>query len=355
MKYLFDIGHPFDFHCFKHTIQYLLKNNHQVLVTSRDKEMTLYLLEKSGFTYICTGKNLGSKIGKVYSLFRNDYRIFRAARAFRPDVFVSFFHPFAAHVGKLLGKPVIGFHDTEVAGAAVRLGLPFTDRVVVPGCYHRPLPVHKKITFNGIFELAYLHPNYFTPAPRAFVEEILGLKKPGERYILTRFVSHSALHDSGHGGLDWPAKISLVTRLQEFARVFISSEEELPGVLRPFQVHIPPERMHDVMSYAELLFGESATMAAESAVLGVPAIYLDDQGRGYTDELEEKYQLIFNFKTNPGSQEQALAKAIEILTTPGSKEEFSKRREKFLAGTIDVTAFMIECIEKCLPGKKGCS
>ena len=58
---------------------------------------------------------------------------------------------------------------------------------------------------------------------------------------------------------------------------------------------MPPEEMHTLLYYATLLYGESATMASEAAVLGTYAVYLDDVGRGYTDEEESKYGLVFNF------------------------------------------------------------
>jgi len=36
----------------------------------------------------------------------------------------------------------------------------------------------------------------------------------------------------------------------------------------------------------------------EAAVLGTYSIYIDDEGRGYTDEEELKYGLVFNSKTS---------------------------------------------------------
>jgi hypothetical protein len=58
---------------------------------------------------------------------------------------------------------------------------------------------------------------------------------------------------------------------------------------------------HSVPGGASLLFGESSSMAAEAAVLGVPAIFIDNSGRGYTRELEREHGLIFNFsEDDPG-------------------------------------------------------
>ena len=342
MKYLFDIGHPAEFHCFKNTIRNLIQKGHDAVITARDKDVTLKLLEKFGVPYYCTGKNLPSKLGKIYSLFRNDYRIFTIIKRFKPDIIVNFFSPFAAHAGKLLKKPVIGFHDTEKAGASIRLAQPFTDVIVVPECYKRRLPAEKTVKFKGVFELAYLHPDYFSPDPG--VLKLIQVEK-GEKFVLLRFVTHSALHDTGRKGMTLEMKRQVVKELQKRARVFISSEEELPPELKKFQIRVPPEKLHDVVFYAALIFGESATMASESAVLGTPAVFIDDKGRGYTDELEEKYGLVFNFSDRAGGQRKTLKKGIEILQAQDAAKLWQAKRVRLLDDYIDVTAFMTEFIE----------
>lgn len=54
----------------------------------------------------------------------------------------------------------------------------------------------------------------------------------------------------------------------------------MPAELESFKRKIPPEKMYDALAFSALLYGESATMASECAVLGTPAIYLDDFGQG---------------------------------------------------------------------------
>ncbi len=126
-------------------------------------------------------------------------------------------------------------------------------------------------------ELAYLHPNYFSPD--LSVLELLGVKK-GEKYAILRFVKWNANHDLGHTGITPENKIKAVQEFAKHARVFISSESELPEELESFKRKIPPEKMYDALAFSALLYGESATMASECAVLGTPAIYLDDFGQG---------------------------------------------------------------------------
>ena len=83
---------------------------------------------------------------------------------------------------------------------------------------------------------------------------------------------------------------NLIKTLSKYAKVFISSEDSLPDEFRPWQISIPPEKMHDALAYATLFIGEGATMASECAVLGTPAIYVNSLQLGYLFE-EEKYGL----------------------------------------------------------------
>ena len=124
----------------------------------------------------------------------------------------------------------------------------------------------------------------------------------------------------------------------------ISSEGPLPDDLESFRISIPPEKFHDVIASAALVYGESATVASEACMLGVPAIYVDSTGRCYTRE-EEQAGLAFNFTESEADQKKSIKKGVELLSTPGIREEWQRRRDKFLAEKIDVTAFMAWFIE----------
>ena len=97
-------------------------------------------------------------------------------------------------------------------------------------------------------------------------------------------------------------------------------EEELPEEIEKYRIKIAPEKIHSVLYYANLFYGESATMASESAVLGTPSIYLDDNGRGYTDEQEKLYGLVFNYDESIQNQEKSIDKAKEILSSYDQKK-----------------------------------
>jgi uncharacterized protein len=162
--------------------------------------------------------------------------------------------------------------------------------------------------------------------------------------MVMRFVSWDAYHDKGLNGFTDANKIKAVKAFSKYAQVFISAEKDLPPALDPYKIQIPPEKMHDVLAHAALFFGESATMASESAVLGTAAVYLDQVGRGYTDE-EEIYGLVYNFKNGLPDQEHAIQKGLELLKKPNLKQEIQENRRRFLENKIDVTAFMVWFVE----------
>lgn len=92
-------------------------------------------------------------------------------------------------------------------------------------------------------------------------------------------------------------------------------------------------------------------MASDPAVLGTPAIYLDDEGREYTDNLEKSYGLVTNYTESPEDQEKSIQKGIELLQNPNLKEKTMVRRNRMLEEKIDVTCFLTETIEEYLVTK----
>lgn len=337
MRILIDIGHPAHVHYFKYFIQRMENNGHSFLVTARDKDVSQELLKSYNIAYKNRGKGGKDLFGKFVYLFKADLFLFNQAVNYNPDIFLSFSSPYAAHVSRLLRKPHIAFTDTEHAKLGNLAFVPFSDVVFTPSCITKNFG-KKQIRFYSYMEMCYLHPDYFTPDPSIF--RLLGIEK-NRKYVIIRFVSWEASHDVGHSGISIENKINAVKAFSKIAKVFISSEGKLPSQLEKYRINIPSKKMHDALNFATLLYGESSTMASESAMLGTPAIFIDNDGRGYTDEQEQNYNLVYNFTESKIDQERSIQKGIELLSIDGIKKEWKKRRQKMLADKIDVTAFMI--------------
>jgi len=342
MKILIDINHPAHVHYFRNFYRIMTENGHEILVVSRNKEIEHKLLSLYNIPFVTRGKGKSGKLSKFLYLIYADWKIFILSLKFRPDLFLNFLHPYPSHIAKLLNKISLVFSDTEHAKLHHKITVPFATKVLTPSCYTIDLG-KKHIRFNSYMELAYLHPNYFTPDPA--ILSILNVKE-GDKFVIIRFVSWAAAHDFGHTGLSLENKRKTVLALSEFAKVFISSEGELPDDLEKFRIDIPFHKMHDALYYSSLLFGESATMASEAAVLGTPSIFIDNDGRGYTDEEENKYHIVNNFTESEPDQEKAIVKALEIIQDNEGQEKYSQIRKLLLAECIDTTEFMMSEVLK---------
>jgi len=345
MKIVVDIGHPAHVHYFKNLIWLMQEKGDEFLIVARNRAFIFNLLNVYNFNYIDRGRGSSNIIGKILYLPKADFLIYKIAKKFKPDLFISFGSMYAAQASKALGRPHIAFNDIEFLGAAYILYSPFTDVIFTPYCYRRELG-KKQVRFNGFMELCYLHPNYFKP-DQSVLEE-LGIEK-GEKYVIVRFVSFKAIHDTGVKGFNWENKIAVVNRLSKYAKVFVNSEGELPTELDKYKFNLPPERFHDALYYSSLYVGDSGTTATEAACLGVPAIRCNTfarspHERGNFIKLEEEYGLLLNFNVN--NQEKAIEKAVDLIKQEDVKNQWGKQREKLLRDKIDVTSFIVWFIKE---------
>jgi len=333
MKILIDIGHPAHVHYFKNLFLSRPDNSYDVLFTCRNKEVTIDLLEYYKFNYINLGANFKTKLGKLIGLFYFTIRVFSISIKYRPNVYLNA-SIYSGIVAWLRRKPHISIEDTFNM-EQVNLYLPFTS-CILTGAYEHPKISHKEVRISSYQELLYLHPKYFEPNKK--VLDFLGVRED-EIYTIIRFVSWNASHDIGHHGISYENKLKLVSEISKLSKVFISSETELKEDLKPYQISIPPHLMHDAIAHSSLLIGESATMASEAAVLGIPSIYLDNVGRFYTFEIEKKYGLVTNYTESEEDQIKSINKAIELLST-NEKQHCFQKRKSLLDDHIDFTSFL---------------
>ena len=336
MKIMVGMHHPKQFWMFKNLILAGQKKGWEFMILVSEKDILKDLLKSAGFEFHIIGKNRPTILRKCLEFFRYFYNTYRYSKKFKPDVYIAQALPHFGFVSSLRGADYYIFEDTEKVSILHGITIPFCTNVFTPDCFEKELG-KKQIKIDTFFELLYLHPKYFIPDPS--ILELLGVEK-NEKYVILRFVSWTAHHDVGHLGLNLDMKRKAVREFSKHARVFISSEKELPEDLEKYRIKIPPQKMHDALYYATILYGESATMASECAVLGTPAIFLDNNGRPYTDEEEEKYNLVFNYSEFVEDQELSIQKGIELLRKVNLKQEWEIRRQKMLSDKIDVTGFM---------------
>jgi predicted glycosyltransferase len=340
MRILIDISHPAHVHFFRNAIKIWADRGHGVYIASRRKDLALDLLDAYGLPNKCLSRAGRGKRRLLSELLIHESRLLRETMQFKPDIMLQIGGLFISHVGRACGIPTITFTDTEMATLSNALTFPFTSAVVTPACYEGRVPPSRHYLYHGYHELAYLHPNLFTPDPE--VLQRLGLAE-GESFFIVRFVSWGAAHDVGESGFKLPVKIEMVQELARYGRVFITSEGKLPRELEAFRFPIAPELIHHAMAFARLCIGESATMASESAILGTPAIFVSTSPRGYTTEQEKTYDMVYTF--SHVQQAEALAKMRELLAIGNIREKWQQKRRRLLEDKIDVTDWLVRLVE----------
>lgn len=338
MRILVDITHPMHVHFFRHAIQGWRARGHEVCVTSRDKDVTVDLLDEYGFEHTLIGSARRGIVGLGRELFERARGINRVVREFKPHVATAEAGTFVVYGCLPQRVPVVVFSDTEHATISNLITYPLAKVVVTPRAYQNSVGA-KHLRYNGYEELAYTHPRVFTPDPAALESEGL---TPGEPFIIVRLVSWAASHDIGDHGVQNVRDV--IAALEPHGRIILSSEKPLPEDLQLFALRGPRKNMLHLLAFARLFFGESATMCSECAMLGTPAIFLSTSRRGYIDEQQNRYDMVYSFNDAETGQVEALAKAYELLEDPSTPEQWQVKRTRMLAELIDVSQYITDLV-----------
>ena len=348
MRVLIDIGHPAHVHLLKYVAKNLTSDGHEVFFSVRDIPVAKRLMEKYGMEYIDLGKKKDSILGKAGTVLHQDWQLLKFVKKNKIDFGLSS-GIVLPHVSLFTRMKAFKFDDDDdfVEPLVVRFGHPFSDVVFTPNCITRK--TKHAIYYAGTHELAYLHPHWFSPDEA--VLERAGLQK-GERFFIMRFVALKGHHDVKQGGLTLEQKRTLIELMKTFGRILITSEREEEPEFEPFRVPVPPEDIHSLMAYASLFVGDSQTMTSEAAILGIPAVKCNTfAGRlSVPNELQDKYELCYSYQ--PEEFDRFLERVKALLESEDSQEEWKRKRARFLADKIDVSAFFTWFLESYPQSKK---
>ncbi len=347
MKVLVDVTHPAHVHFFRHAVDALRRDGHDVVVTARDKDITLALLEEMGIEHHVLGSAGRGMTGLAGELIRRDWSLWRFARRARPDVLTGVGGVWAAHVAALLRRPAVVWDDTEHARVSHALTFPLASVVCTPQCYTRELG-RKHVRYAGCHELAYLHPDRFTPDPALIAE--LGID-PDRPYAVIRLVGWGAHHDVGHHGFDRAGLVRFVEELADHLQPCVTVEGELPADLERYRLAIPYRHIHHVLGLASLYVGEGATMASEAAVMGTPSVYVNTLGAG-TIEMFVNAGLM----TRSTDADQVRQTCLAIAIAPGDARRKARgARDAWLAEQTDVSQFIVAQLRNAVQEAGRCA
>ncbi len=344
MRYLFYLGHPAHYHLFKFVVAELEEKGHEVHIAIKSKDVLEDLLNRGNRSF-CTIPEYGTKrtkAGFAMNLLIRDWHVLRLAHRIRPDLMIGTSAEIA-HVGKFLRIPslVVNEDDYDVVPWFSRLAYPYASAIVAPSVCRMGKWAHKTIHYEGYHELAYLHPDHFTPD-----EEVLRRLSPnGAPYFMLRFAQLTAHHDAGRTGITRDIATRLIETLLPFGHVYISAERPLEPEFESYRFPLASSDMHSALAFANFYIGDSQTMAAESAVLGTPALRFNDfVGEiGYLNELEHQFGLTYGIRTD--NTVRLFEYVLNWVKNSDLKSDWQSRRNMLLNQKINVAKYFCELIE----------
>ncbi|ARS90226.1 DUF354 domain-containing protein [Natrarchaeobaculum aegyptiacum] len=338
MNVLFFTNTPAHAHLYRNAVHRLRERGHDVCVLARDYTCTLDLLEYHDVAYQCFGYLGTSKRSLAANLPKHYVNALRLVRRFDPDL-VFGMGGYAAHTGALTGTPSVLVLDSEPTRVDHAISRPFARTILTPNTFRKDLGERHHV-FQGLKECAYLHPDVYEPDSSVREELEVGSDEP---YAIVRLNAFGSQHDVGKQGITGDDRRRVIEHLADHATVLVSDEggdadlEGLPA--DPFDLH--PARLHDALAEADLLVADTQTMVTEAAILGTPAIrsnsWVGDDDMGNFLELESR-GLIDNVTTT----EEITARATTLLTDDGVADTWQRRRESFLAETVNLTDVLVD-------------
>ncbi|MHA1281345.1 MAG: DUF354 domain-containing protein [Promethearchaeota archaeon] len=284
MKIWIDACEPKTVIMLKPLYDFLIKS-HEIYITSRDFDSTIYLLDKFGLPHYKAGKHGGgTKIGKLKAYINRLQKLIKITEKEKPEFLFCLASPEALRIAFGLGIPNIIFNDEPRSEGVVKLTLNLADEIIVPRCipiewYLKYVSEDKLIRFNGIDEVGWLAD--FKPDPS--ILENLDLIE--NNYIVCRTEPTKAQYLANKMK---PHETQLTEIIPEIIKnsdikflLIPRYKEQYIYLQKFFEDDIKKDRLRlykaidqlaHIMYYAKAVITGGGTMVRESALLGVPSI-----------------------------------------------------------------------------------
>jgi len=286
MKIIIDLLHPAHINFFKNAIR-ILKLDYgvdiELTVLPRPSVVPIIQKEYRDMPFTQIGKYRTSLAGKAFCLIKRTKFLINYLRNINFDLVSSVGSYGIAQAAYFLRKPSVIFYDDIEYKLLVESFKPFATRMVFPSnCQIRG---KKTVKYKGFKELAYLHPNYFTPNEEVLAE--YGLEP--SKYVFIREVSSSSLnyHNLIQGQL---ANVCHYLRDMDLEVVLSLENKSLKNRFEGQCTILkePVSDIHSLLHFASLTISSGDSMARESCLVGTPSIYTGGRIMFINKKLEDK-------------------------------------------------------------------
>lgn len=327
MKYFFDLNHPADFHFFKNLFAYLEEQGYSYRVMARNKECLHELLRAEGIPFISRGKGSHFLLGKYFYAAYILLLSFTQLIIYRPGLTLSLSSPYLITVSKFLHIPTLTYDDTDF-NPRLLPHIRRADYIFSPANY--PHTFHENhFHIHTYKELAYLTP------PES------GEEKLGDA-VFFRLTRTDSVHHSSDTRMDPSRILKEINLISKEHTSYLSSETGIAEDISSEIIYPDKVNIHQDMKNCRVFWGNSATMATEAVILGLPSIFIGNEKFAYLRELEES-GLLYCFR--PDQLESSFKKLNELLQNPYPGKLLYEARIKLFEEKINIKGLIIWFIE----------
>lgn len=317
---LIDINHPAHVHYFRNTILALSKTGINFSIVARKDIMIQQLLDYYQIKYSVRSPRPKSIIWKPMYLLVSTFYVIKKSIQVKPDVLMGFASFPIAFSALIIGRTSIILDDTEHNHLNQWFYKNIASIILTPISFGNIIS-QNQVFFDSYMELAYLHLEYF--------------KSFNYRTMADYFVSRRILFDATH---DYNVDMSSLRWKMDYLcnkfRAVYSEEKVDEGTSTKFH----PALLHQKLATAKLYIGEGATMASESACLGIPTLYSNKLKVGYLTELAKDYSIVFDL--DEYNDYEALDSLFESIMSKSNSDN-QNVRECICNNKIDITKLLI--------------
>lgn len=311
--------------------------------------MTLALLESFGYEYVVPNvrRSEGASLSAAAELAGRSREIRGLIRQTEAKVVLTR-NPSGVLAAVGTGaKSVFDTDDGRNAGIHYWLSRPLAD--IVTSSHLDPEhhgPRHRR--YLGIKAQMLLHPKHF--GVDRGTREKFGITS-GPLFV-ARFSAYTAVHDRKARGIPSVVQTEVIRRLRRKGAVLISRE----GIANRLflrdgsesRLPVPPEDFHHLLAASDIYIGDSQSVAAEAAVLGVPTLHMSSfSGRLFYLKLLERRHLVRSFASG---NEEAFLDALEVLLNDTAAAVRSARNAAavFNKETGDPSEWYVELVKELM-------
>jgi predicted glycosyltransferase len=293
---------------------------YRIRVTARNRGRLHQLLQAEGISYNTRGP--GSRYYVLKYVLGAFLVLLALARllVFRPGLSISRSSPYLILASRILRIPSLCFDDNDT-DLRLQPWIRLANYIITPATYSRQfhechfrIPVFK--------EMAYL------PEPRPHEHR---------KGFFIRISRTDTTHHSRLDTLDLQVLNSYIGSFSDRYDVLLSSEYGIPDVLNGQVTEPGTNDFYGSLNHCRIFWGNSATMAAEAALLGIPAVYVSANISSSLVELKEA-GLLFHF--TPDRMETSLQHAEALMESRIGCGQYCVVANWIRKSKIDMGAFL---------------